>query len=113
MAIYDREGIKEEHKFDTVEEAFQYFEDNFNYKYDIFWCYIADKLSCIIGSSSAEDYEIFGSLQQEIVKWMSPCLNIFDVDGVSTDLTSAMRDKMYDLVEEWGLVDIYYFADEF
>ena len=113
MAIYDQNGIQDEHKFETSDDALQYFGEHFNHKYDIFWCYIGDRLSCIIGSSSAEDYEIFGTFNQEIVKWMSPCLDIFDVDGVATDLTSELRDKMYDLVENWGIADIYYYTDTF
>ena len=113
MAVYNENGIQKEQEFDTLEEAMQYFGANFNYKYDILWCYIGGKLSCIIGSSSAEDYEYLGSIQQYIIKWMTPCLNTFDVDGISTDLVSELRDKMYDLIEDWGIADIYYYTDTF
>ena len=98
--------------FATKDEAFSWFENNCNYKYDILWCNISGKSSCIIGSSMAEDYVLIGSIGSLIENFLA-LGGVADSDSTSTALTSEIRDYIYDKLEEWGVADIYYYTDSF
>lgn len=98
--------------FATKDEAFSWFGDNCNYKYDILWCNIAGKDSCIIGSSMAEDYVLIGSIGSLIENFLA-LGGVDDSDSTTTALTSEIRDYIYDKLEEWGVADIYYYTDSF
>ena len=98
--------------FSTQDEAFSWFENNCNYKYDILWCNIAGKSSCIIGSSMAEDYALIGSIGSLIENFLTEG-GVADSDSTATALTSEIRDYIYDKLEDWGVADIYYFTDSF
>ncbi len=114
MAIY---GLHENNgslnEFNTLEEAYDYFATNFSYKYDILWCRIAGKPSCIIGSSMAEDYEIFGGIEQYLVRFLIGGMPESEVDSTTTSLISEIRDYIYDKIEDWGIANIYYYTDTF
>lgn len=98
--------------FATQDEAFEYFGNHCNYKYDILWCNIAGKRSCIFGSSMAEDYDFIGSIGNAIDTFLTSG-GVDDADSTATALTSEIRDYIYDKLEEWGVADIYYYTDSF
>lgn len=98
--------------FNNQDDAFSWFGQHCNYKYDILWCNIAGKSSCIIGSSMAEDYALIGPIGNLIEQFLTEG-NVSDSDSTSTALTSEIRDYIYDKLEEWGVTDIYYFTDTF
>lgn len=99
--------------FATKDDAFAYFGAHCNYKYDILWCNIAGRRSCIFGSSMAEDYDVIGSIESAIEKFLSEGGLDDATDGTVTALTSEIRDYIYDKLEDWGVADIYYFTDTF
>ena len=98
--------------FSTQDDAFSFFANNCNYKYDILWCNIAGKSSCIIGSSMAEDYALIGSIGVLIENFLKEG-GVADSESTATALTSEIRDYIYDKLEGWGVADIYYFTDSF
>lgn len=98
--------------FDTKSDAFSWFEQNCNYKYDILWCNIAGKTSCVIGSSMAEDYAYVSAIGELIENFLTAG-NVADATDTATELTSEVRDFIYDKLERWGVADIYYFTDTF
>ena len=99
--------------FTTKEEAFDFFGQHCNYKYDILWCNIGGKRSCILGSSMAEDYDFIGSISNAIMNFLESGGVDDSTEGTATALSSEVRDYIYDKLEDWGVADIYYFTDTF
>lgn len=99
--------------FATLDDAYDFFSQNCNYKYDVLWCNIAGKTSCIFGSSMAEDYTLVGSIGNTIEQFLTEGGLDDSVDGTATALTSEIRDYIYDKLEGWGVADIYYYTDTF
>jgi hypothetical protein len=100
-------------EFATIEDAYAFFGDNCNYKYDVLWCKVAGKVSCIFGSSMAEDYTLIGPIGSKIEQFLDEGGFDDSSDGTATALTSEIRDYIYDKLESWGVADIYYFTDTF
>ncbi len=110
MAVY---GPASKHNFSTIDDAYEYFGAHYSYKYDILWCYVGNKLSCIIGSSMAEDYEYINDFYKGVESLISEAGDPMTTENLQQDITSELRDKMYDLIESWGIADIYYYTDNF
>ena len=98
--------------FNTEDEAYEWFGQHCNYKYDILWCNIAGQHACMFGSSMAEDYNLIGTIGSAIREFLSEG-DCVDIDGTTTALTSEVRDYIYDKLENWGVADIYYYTDTF
>lgn len=98
--------------FNNVDEAYSFFGDHCNYKYDILWCTISGKSSCILGSSMAEDYALIGSIQNDIESFLAAG-DVSDADGTVTALISEIRDYIYDKLEDWGVANFYYYIETF
>lgn len=99
-------------EFQNIDEAYAWFGKCCNYKYDILWCNIAGRRSCIFGSSMAEDYTIIGAIGSAIREFLSEG-DCADIDSTTTELTSEVRDYIYEQLENWDVADIYYYTDTF
>lgn len=100
-------------RFDTVDEAYKYFEDNgYSWKWDTLWCYINGRYSCIMGSGMVEDEHTRGPIESVVKQWLDEG-KISDSEQSAIDVGAEVCEKMYDLLSKWNIVDVYFYTDTF